>query len=73
MNTEREPAAGPAKPAKSVTRSLWTLPELAAEAKVCRRLIELEIARGRLQAVRISNRIRVRDHDWRAYLDRSAT
>lgn len=61
---------GPSNPAR---KSLWTLPELADEAQVCRRFLELEIGRGRLIAIRISNRVRVRDRDWQAYLNAGAT
>ena len=52
----------------TVARRLWTLPELAAEAGVCRRFLELEATRGRLTVVRMSNRVRVRERDWQAYL-----
>lgn len=54
-------------------RSLWTLEELATEAQVCRRFLELEISRGRLIAIRISNRVRVRNADWLRYLEAGAT
>lgn len=73
MRQKPKQAAGPVIPDKSHGRRLWTLDELATEAQVCRRLLELEIGRGHLRAVRISNRVRVRDDDWRAFLDRGAT
>lgn len=60
-------------PSSNVRKSLWTLPELASEAQVCRRFLELEIARGRLRATRLSNLVRVRERDWQAYLDAGAT
>lgn len=55
------------------THVLHTLPELAALASVSRRFLELEVARGRLRAVRLSNRVRVRGADWDAYLTGNAT
>jgi hypothetical protein len=55
-------------------RSLMTLPQCAYEAGVSRRFLELEIQRGRLRAIKMSNRIcRVRLSDWERYLDSSAT
>jgi len=68
-----DPAEGSTKPSIHRPSSLWTLDELALEASVCRRFLELEIERGRLVAVRLSNRIRVRNSDWEKYLNAGAT
>lgn len=54
-------------------RTLWTLGELATEAQVCRRFLELEISRGRLRVTRLSNRVRVRNSDWEKYLEAGAS
>jgi hypothetical protein len=61
-------------PPQEGRRSMMTLPECAADAGVCRRFLEMEIHRGRLRAIKMSNRIcRVRRSDWERYLDTSAT
>ena len=74
MKTQKsKPTPVSENPQNGTTRSLWTLAELAAEASVCRRFLELEITRGRLVAIRISNRVRVRERDWQAYLNAGAT
>lgn len=55
-------------------RRLLNLDECAAELGCCRRFLELEIGRGRLVAIRLSNRLlRVRDADWQAYLAAGVT
>lgn len=56
-----------------IRRRLWTLEELATEAQVCRRFLELEISRGRLRVTRLSNRVRVRNTDWERYLEAGAS
>jgi hypothetical protein len=49
------------------------LAELCIEARVSRRFLELEIARGRLVKLQLSNRIvRIRRSDWLDYLKRAA-
>lgn len=55
-------------------RSLLTVLEVAAETGVSRRFIEMEIARGRLIAVRLSARVvRIRRSDFESYLAAGAT
>jgi hypothetical protein len=62
------------RPVQEARRSMMTLPECAADAGVCRRFLEMEINRGRLRAIKMSNRIcRVRRSDWDRYLEASAT
>ncbi len=52
---------------------LLSLAELCIEARVSRRFLELEIARGRLVKLQLSNRIvRIRRSDWLDYLKRAA-
>ena len=55
-------------------RQLLTLKEIAAEAHVSRRFLEMEIQRGRLRAIKLSGSIcRVRRSDWETYLAQAAT
>jgi hypothetical protein len=55
-------------------RGLFSLDEAAAEAGVSYRFLQLEIGRGRLVAVRLSNRIvRIRRADWERYLAKNST
>lgn len=50
------------------------LGDLAQEAGVSRRFLEVEIARRRLTAVRLSSRVlRVRQADWQRYLEQNST
>lgn len=55
--------------AENNTRPLLNLVEAAGEAGVSYRFLQMEIARGRLVAVRLSTRVvRIRRDDWDRYL-----
>jgi len=55
--------------AENNTRPLLNMAEAAREAGVSYRFLQMEIARGRLVAVRLSTRVvRIRRGDWDRYL-----
>lgn len=74
QNDSNATSAQERKTVGKIRRSLHTLDELAAEAGVSRRFLEMEITRRRLVAIRMSSRVlRVRDYDWQKYLSNHAT
>jgi hypothetical protein len=62
------------KQAKATVRGFLSLSELACETDTSTRFWQKEIARGRLKALRLSNRItRIRRSDFENYLQLAAT